>query len=83
MDLGILLRDEFFCSERIRGPVREGLKLGLGAAIEASRPMPAAHYLAAFLDSFAVSAMVDGARQTWTHGPDPESGHPDDGTLLL
>jgi hypothetical protein len=71
VDLGILLREEFFCAERIQGPVRQGLKLGLGAAIEGSRPVHAAHYLAAFLDSFAVGAMVDPSRDSWTRGPDP------------
>ena len=70
IDLGIALRDQYFCRERVAGPVRDGLKRRLAQAIEQSEPGLAAVLLSAFLDSFAVAGMVDSARTVWTTGPD-------------
>lgn len=70
IDLGVRVRDRLFTKAELTGATREGIKAGLAAAIEAERWEEAAELLRAFVDTWPVAALVDGAREAWTRGPE-------------
>jgi len=73
LDLGVRLRDQLFVGAVVGGPLRQALSGRLGQAVESGSWHAAARLLEAFLDSFPVAALVDGARARWTEEPDPEA----------
>lgn len=73
LDLGVRLRDQLFTGAVLRGPLRQALQGRLGQAIQAQAWGDASALLRAWLDTFPIAALVDGARATWTAGADGPS----------
>ncbi len=73
LDLGVRLRDQLFTGAVLRGPLRRALQGRLGQAIDGAVWGEASALLRAWLDTFPVGALVDGARQAWTVGPDGDA----------
>lgn len=70
IDLGVRLRESYFTSAAISGPARAALAEGLRAALAEGDGEAAAERMVAWVQSWALAAMVDEARARWTQRPD-------------
>ena len=70
VDLGALFRDRLYTGHHLDGPARSALQTRLGQALNAGQLDLAADLLAAWADTWSLSAMVDDANEAWSDAPE-------------
>jgi len=70
VDLGVRLRDALFRRQHVERVLRAALVDRVSAAVSESDYAKAGPLLQALLDTWPCAALVDGAREAWTLGPD-------------
>jgi len=70
LDLGAVFRDRLYTGHHLDGPARSALQSRLKEALESGDMAKGAEVLAAWADTWSLSAMVDDANEQWSTDPD-------------
>ena len=70
LDLGAIFRDRLYTGHHLDGPARSALQSRLKEALESGDMARGAEVLAAWADTWSLSAMVDDANERWSTEPD-------------